>query len=178
MCYRVGGRLRERFLPPEGYGPGWFYRHVFADNRTQEQALVAAAEGLKDTAYILGYNATSIYGLTDTNITRGWGTMTSDVFYIPERLRVDFIALSMHFVGLSVHTELITAYIMAMLSHGNHSNYAVISGSWVWGDDRNNVSAWGLSRNGLTENRMWVHAVKFSRQAHTVLRWWMELTCH
>jgi hypothetical protein len=177
LC-RVGGHLREHPWPKDGYGAQWLYpRSAYGTNRTQEQTLVAATMGLKDSAFILGYNATDIYGINGTNATRAWGTMTSDVFFIPERLRTDFIALSMHFVAIHLHTELITAYLMAMLSHGNHQNYVQLNGSWLWGPQRNNVSAWGLSPNGLIGNRFWLHAVKLSKNAHRVTRWWSDLTC-
>ncbi len=175
---RVGGHLREHTWPKDGYGREWLYpRMAFAKNRTQEQTLVAAALGLKDSAFILGYNATDVYGIDSKNLTRGWGTMTSDVFYIPERLRTDFIALSMHFVGQHLHTELITSYLMALLAHGKHENYVQLNGTWLWGPQRKNISSWGLSPNGLTGNRFWVHAVKLSQHARTVTRWWSDLTC-
>jgi hypothetical protein len=177
LC-RVGGRLKEHLWPKDGYGRRWIWGiHAFGSNRTLEETTVEAAMGLKDSASILGYNATEIFGITATNATRAWGTMTSDVFYVPERLRIDFIALSMHFTALHLHTEVVTAYLMAMLSRGNHHNYFQLDGSWLWGEQRNNVSAWGLSRNGLTGDRFWVHAVKLSKHAHTVTRWWSDLSC-
>ncbi len=38
-----------------------------------------------------------------------------------------------------------------------------LDGNWLWGEQRNNVSACGLYRNGLTGDRLWVHAVKLTK---------------
>jgi hypothetical protein len=170
--------LQEHEYPKEGYGKIWFYwEKVFGEDHTIEENIVIAANRLRDSAFVLGYNATDVYGIKGTNITRAWGTVPSDVFYIPERLRTDFIALSMHFVAHHLHAEVITSYVMALLSRGVHENYLELVGNWVWGEQRENVTAWGLSESGLAGDSNWIHAVKLSRHVQTVTRWWSDLRC-
>jgi hypothetical protein len=142
-----------------------------------DQTLALAAKRLKDSASVLGYNATDIFGINGNNISRAWGSITSDIFYIPERMKTDFIALSMHFVEHHLHTELITSYVMALLVHGDHSNYVTLPGMWLFNESRNNVTLWGLEKDGLVGDQIWVHAIKLSQSAKAITQWWSALTC-
>jgi hypothetical protein len=126
---------------------------------------------------ILGHNATHVFGYNGSHTTRSWGSASSDIFYVPERHRIEFIGLSMAFVGEGVHAEVAIAHIMGLLADGNHSNYVKMPGQWLWRADRSNVTLWGLSGNGLAGNMTWVHPIKLSKTREYVLPWWSRLTC-
>jgi hypothetical protein len=103
----------------------------------------------------------------------------SDYYYIPAKHRTAFIGLSMHFVHQRVMCELAVANIVGILTDGDSSQYMWTEGSWLWDPDRHNRTLWGLSSEGLTGGRYWLHAVKqlISQYGREVTQWWNSLSC-
>lgn len=137
----------------------------------------AAVMSLEVPARILGHNATEVYGLNGSHLTTFWWSKSCDFLYVPERLRMDYIGVSMTFVGHDIFVEAANAHMIGLLIDGNHTNYEVFAGRWLWGRDRANATLWGLRQSGLADKMAWMHPVKLSHSRQMVIRWWEGLTC-
>lgn len=136
-----------------------------------------ALKSLEVSARVLGHNATDIYGLNGTHSTRFWWSKSSDFLYIPQRLRIDYIGISMIFAEQDIFAEVANANMIGLLVDGKEGEFETMTGHWIWGHDRTNMTQWGLMHDGLADNMAWVHAVKLSLFKEPVTRWWENLTC-
>ncbi len=136
-----------------------------------------AAKFLEVPAGILGHNVTEVYGFNGSHVTTFWWSKSCDFLYVPEKLRINYIGISLMFTAQDIHAEATNSHMIGLLVDGNHSEYETMTGRWLWGRDRANTTKWGLAASGLTDNMAWVHAIKLSRNKQRVVRWWEQLTC-
>ena len=158
-------------------GKHWLWEKSYGSNRSLEDAVVASARALEAPLEVLDRNATELYGIQGTSISYRWNTMSADIFYIPAKHRVEFIALSMQFIGEDVHAEVIITSIVGIITKGDRALSLPLKGDWIWGNNRDNTDLWGLSDQGLTDGKLWVHAVKLSRHAKVITTWWNSISC-
>lgn len=181
MHVRAPSKPDYTLFPPADLNDWVFWNMSFGLNRTLQETLATIPFVMESALEIIGHNETpaEMFDIRDNAIHRFWHAQPSDIFYIPYKLRTEFISLSMLFARETLHTELSVGTIMGLLVGENPGSdkFVQLHGMWIWDADRDNSTMWGLTTEGIANGIYWIHAVKPSKWGGLIKSWWSNLTC-